>query len=172
MKSVLGILTLGVLLQGLHAHAIGKVGTASIGDANEGFVADVPRGFANLNSVTNSGVRMSGAPIFKGLPGFVNPAFERIDAFPLRIDFPEFANLSRDEARRWFENSTANWTSKEASDPCVEVFTATNEQVRTTILTWGEGRGYVIISDVGTNTDCAVDSLVATTRLDSGACRW
>lgn len=70
------------------------------------------------------------------------------------------------------EFAKLGWTKTTHLNACVDVYSRSSTNVTSVSLVWGPGRGIVVLGGVSVEATTAIDEIVKTLNLESGACGW
>jgi hypothetical protein len=165
------LLLAGGLFFGSPAYPISRVGTCGVGDTVEGFSVDAaPAQFRDISEISNSGVQLSDLTPEIGIAsaGY----FQRILVYPMHEEYPELVGLDRTDFINYLKSANAAWTEESVTDPCIEIMTITNGNLRSTVASWGQGKGIAIQSQTQYDSEAALQQFLSAIQLDQGACGW
>jgi hypothetical protein len=161
-----------MLMTASSAKAISRVGSCAIGDPTDGFTAQIPIQLADIIPDAQDSVIAQGFNLPMGNPiGNPDPLVQ-VPIQPFHIVYPQLVGLSKIALIDQLETDGGNWTLEDSPDPCILVMTSTSQNTRTTLATWGDGKGMVLTSPLESNVDVYVQNIVSSTVLVSGACAW
>lgn len=161
-------LILAVTLVTVSSQAISRSGGGKIESRELGFTADAPATYARTNPVENSGLRLWSNTFLPGSPGFSPDAF-----IELRDYSSEFSQLATsDRVQTSDEFARLGWTKTTHMNACVDVYSRSSTNVTSVAIVWGPRRGMVVLGGVSSEATTAIDEIVRTLSLESGACAW
>ncbi|MEK7357129.1 MAG: hypothetical protein AAB250_11820 [Bdellovibrionota bacterium] len=148
------------------SHAIGRSGNGKLVGTEDGFEADAPSAFFMPDSLPNGGLRLNRSFV---MPGSGHQS-AYIDILRLTAEFPSMGELKRADFVKGFVDQ--GWTSMPSANACIETLRYKGHGTEAAIVAWGPDKGVVVLtaeSDLGT---AAVEEIVETLVIDSGACSW
>lgn len=157
----------------LRAFPISIIGNASIGDRVEGFEMPLVGSFLTILQTSGGGLRLitpfqiSGT----GIHSHTSPISIEMRIFSSEL--PDLKTLIREELRDFFlGNPSANWQKVMVNESCVDAYLTTNQNSTSIVVSWGDGRGYLMSAPNIPILRNQMQQMVEQTRLDEGACSW
>src|SRR5690606_15038180 len=109
-------------------------------DSTDGFTAQIPSNFANLQLLPNNSVRAVGPVIYR-----LGSWFEQqyINIYPFQDKYSNLVAASKTTFES--EINAMGFTKSMHSDSCILAYMIASQSGYTLIVSWGEGRGYVAV---------------------------
>lgn len=142
------------------------MGTGKAWNEEIGFETSVPLSFSRYYVLENDNIRFEGRSGMGGNPSS-GPAFAMI--LLLSNEQPDWiGKTDRLEFKLFYE--LHNWTSEAHPEGCVEMLKKDAGEVVNYILSWGNGRGVLVIGAKSAASE--VDKMATDLKLAPGACEW
>lgn len=158
-----------VFLLTTNAFGISRVGNKMIGIESAGITLTVPDSFGQIGNKSATSLRLTSVmpTIGSGIGGPFG--FEFIEASDFAEVYPEFVHFDREALSQRLGNP--KW-SHETPYPCVDVYRAYNATAVTTLMTWGQGEGFVFANRNTGASNEAMLSMLHSFVFSIEACRW
>ncbi len=166
------ILLCGVAFAAPRAFPISRVGNSVIADPELGFQAQIPPSFFDVRNLGDGALRLT-APLAGGV--FFGPRVTTnatLDLYRLATEYPALPDTSRDGTLAYYQGLGATWTLLQTPEPCVLALSAVNGATTTTVLSWGERKGVVIVGAPQAQVQAALAQLIGSLTLEGGRCVW
>jgi hypothetical protein len=124
------------------AFPIGRVGNGAIGDAVQGYTAQVPLDFNQISLGDKGSVSLNSNYLF-------NPEFgltEFIQANPFSENYPELVNANSATVLAYFQSAPQMSYTAVAVPNCSLSLLGEGPNTWVGISTWGNGAGYVLVT--------------------------
>lgn len=161
---IISVIILGVS----SGQAVSRVGGGKVRSQSSGFEATLPNLFGQLTPLSSDSVRAMGPAVY--IAGF-GPSTQFVDISEFASEFPDGVLLSREDLRQRF--LAAEWTEGSMTEACVlQLQNRSSNQVAAMIVTWGQGRGFVLKGPRLPEVEAAMQSILQSLKLDVAGCSW
>lgn len=147
--------------------AVSRVGGGKVSSIGSGFEADIPTLFQQSHVIDDNSVRLIGPPLPESKRLGMRPL---IELYEFSEHYPELANLSREEVYDYF--TQRQWQDRQHNNECVLWMQGQTPTSHFAIVTWGQGKGMLVMGTAGHNVRNAMLKLLESVRLQEGACAW
>lgn len=157
------IIALALLGLPLLSHGISRVGNGGIKSVVNGYTLSIPHEFLNVQFYADENARMYN----------VNLMFAPLKTIDLRnfsTEYPELKNRSPDDIRNSLLNS--GWRVVDNPNFCGKIFFQETATTQAYIAVWSSTKGFVLIAEKTNVSLGYLNSILKSTVLDEGACKW
>lgn len=165
-KSTAIIILTVLLLIPLSAFPIGRSGNGLISSVPDGFTANSPKFFDQSAPLPLDALKIS-APTIRTASSSAAP---QIELRRFSVEYANDVSLSRTDMRNKF--AANGWWIASHADTCIEIYLSDYESASTAVVTWGMGKGVVILGAKNVLVKASIKSILDSLTLEPGACAW